>query len=99
MTTKYYEQRVFYKLQFSMGQLTLDEGDWVRKAMIKLEKQTAVMKCFQNWERTSLLNHAPDFSVYYREENVESINKFIFKMQLKFPNFVLHTTQTLQEFS
>lgn len=73
--------------------------------MEKLEKQPMVMKCFQNTNQTPFRGQlwkpneaAQDFSIYYREENIESINKFLFKVQLKFPNFIVNSTQTLQEY-
>lgn len=75
--------------------------------MNKLERKSGISKCFQNVPKVSAqgpsyginFSGCPDFSIYYAEEDLEYLNKFLFKMQLKFANVVIHTTQTLQEFS
>jgi len=100
------ERKVYFKLQFSLGKVTSEDVDWVREAMEALETCPAIMKCFQNtsvsvfdgngsWNR--LDNTNPDFTVYYREESVDALDRFLFKLRLRFPNFVAHTSQTLQE--
>lgn len=99
------ERKFYFKLMFSMGQITEDEALYVRKAMDKLEKEDAVMQCFQNVHNNvsddnfgSLTDSdAPDYSIYYRGEHVECIDRFLFKIQLKFPNFKIETKHTLQE--
>ncbi len=65
------------------------------------------MKCFQNtsvsvfddkgpWNK--LNDSTPDFTVYYREESIDALDRFLFKVRLRFPNFVAETTHTLQEY-
>lgn len=103
---KHKEQKVFYKLMFSMGQITEEESIFVRKAMEKLETEDEIMRCFQNVHGNvldapeSLWPNplSPDFSIYYRGIDVDCVNRFLFKIQLKFPNFKVETIQTLQEY-
>jgi len=101
------EQKFYYKLQFSMGSITSEDGDWIREAMEALETNPAIMKCYQNtsvavfdnqgpWDKLNSPN--PDYTVYYRKESVDALDRFLFKMKLRFPNCVVHTTQTLQEY-
>lgn len=89
-----------------MGEITSEDGDWIREAMESLEKHAAIMKCFQNtsvanfgdqggWRKVD--DSSPDYTIYYREESVDALDRFLFKVRLRFPNFVAHTTQTLQE--
>ena len=99
------EQKIYYKLTFSMGTITEDESTYVREAMEKLEQEAPIMKCFQNVHGNVLGSSGriindifPDFVIYYRGEDVDCINRFLFKMQLKFSDFVVHTTHTLQEY-
>jgi len=101
--TAYIERLPSYKLTFSAGHLTVEEIEFIRTAMNKLERKSGISKCFQNINvreagGTFTVN-CPEFSVYYATEGLDCLNKFLFKMQLKFANFVIHTTQTLQEFS
>lgn len=102
---KHKEQKVYHKLMFSMGPITEEESTWVREAMEKLEAEEGIMKCFQNVNGHILGavgrlidDVAPDFSIYYRGDDIDCINRFLFKIQLKFPNFKVETTQTLQEY-
>jgi hypothetical protein len=102
------ERKVYYKLQFSLGKVTVEDVDWVRDAMDALEISPSIMKCFQNtsvsvfeknkgWHEAALDKNNPDFTVYYKEESVDALDRFLFKLRLRFPNFVAHTTHTLQE--
>lgn len=87
-----------------MGQITETEAQYVREAMNKLEQEDSVMCCFQNvhnkllGSKGSLFgDEVPDFSIYYRGEQVKCIDRFLFKIQLKFPNFKIETKHTMQE--
>ena len=100
------ERPVYYRIKFSVGEITSEDGDWIREAMESLEKHAAIMKCFQNtsvanfgevgeWEKFN--SPAPDYTIYYREASVDALDRFLFKVRLRFPNYVAHTSQTLQE--
>jgi len=100
------EQKVYYRMTFSMGKVTNEEVDYVRGLMHKLEQHENIMKCFQNRDRATnksehqqrmFFTEGTDFTVYYREEEVDALTKMLFKLKLKFPDFVVHTAQTLQE--
>lgn len=91
-------------MKFSMGSITEEESAYVRTAMEALEREAPIMKCFQNVHGNVLGamgrlidDVAPDFVIYYRGDDVDCINRFLFKIQLKFPNFKTETVQTLQE--
>ena len=100
------EQKVYFKMTFSMGEITEDEALYVRKAMEKLEKEELVMRCFQNVHNNVLGNikdlsfshNDPNYSIYYRSENLKCIDRFLFKIRLKFPDFKVETVHTLQEY-
>ena len=100
------ERKFYFKLMFSMGQITVTEAQYVREAMNKLEQEDPVMRCFQNVHNNVLGSNtgslfgesAPDFSIYYRGEHVECIDRFLFKIRLKFPDFKVETVHTLQEY-
>lgn len=89
-----------------MGQITEDEAQYVREAMNKLEEETPIMRCFQNVYNNPLggvvgslfTTDTTNYSIYYRGEDVECIDRFLFKIQLKFPNFKVETKHTLQEY-
>ena len=93
-------------MTFSAGDLTKDEIAYVRDKMNELERHPDVMRCFQNVDRATekseqqqrmFFQSGNEFTIYYRKQEVDAIEKVLFKLRLKFPGFVAHTTQTLQE--
>lgn len=103
-------QKKYYKLSFSVDVETAEDVTWVREQMEKLEKEPLVMRCFQNVSIHNFTNNPKvrvndwsndcnAFAIYYREENNSVIDKFLFKVRLKFPNFKHEFTQTVKDYS
>ncbi len=107
--SKYVEHKKYYKLNFSVDVETAEDVTWIREAMETLEQEPLIMRCYQNVNVThgnnpiiSANNWSNDinaFSIYYREENNNSIDKFLFKIRLRFPNFKHEHLQTMKEYS
>ena len=102
-------QKKYYKLSFSVDIETIEDVDWVREHMETLEKEPVVMRCFQNIRVHNFTNNPKiqhtdwssdhnSFAIYYREENDRAIEKFLFKVKLKFPNFKHEFTQSVKEY-
>lgn len=108
---KYVEHKKYYKLKFSVDIETPDDATWMRERMQTLEEEPLIMRCFQNIHvdppfshnkgihSTDSLDSKPSFAIYYREENNKTIERFLFKIRLRFPNFTMETSQTLKEYS
>ena len=93
-------------MTFSMGEITADEVTYVRDYMQNLETHDDVIRCFQNITRATDKSEDQqqyfgpsnkDFTIYYRKKDIELLDRLLFKLKLKFPGFVAHTEQTLQE--
>jgi hypothetical protein len=92
-------QKKYYKLSFSVDVETMEDVNWVREQMETLEKEPLIMRCYQNVRVHDGFTNNPKvvvndwsstcntFAIYYREENNTVIDKFLFKVKLKFPNF------------
>lgn len=102
-------QKKYYKLSFSVDIETMEDVDWVREQMEALEKEPLIMRCYQNVrvhnhtnnpkiQKTDWSSDHNTFAIYYREENDIVIDKFLFKVKLKFPNYKHEFTQTVKEF-
>jgi len=107
------EQKVYYKLSFNVDLQSVDDITWVREQMQVLEKEPDIMRCFQNMtvdygslgnnpnirnKNWSIEDDAKGFSIYYRKEDNSTIDRFLFKVKLKFPNFRHEITQTVKEY-
>lgn len=104
-------QKKYYKLAFSVDVETVEDIDWVREQMEKLEKEPLIMRCFQNVrvydgfsnnpkvQQTDWSSESNKFAIYFREENNPVIDRFLFKVRLKFPNFKHEFTQTVKEYN
>lgn len=105
------EQKKYYKLSFSVDVETAEDVTWIRERMNGLEKEPSIMRCFQNvsieWGSStrqivrqndwSSDNNA--FAIYYKDEENPTIDRFLFKIKLKFPNFKYAVTQTVKEYA
>jgi len=109
--SKYGEKKVtekFYRMTFSVGEVTEKEIADIRKIMQKLEKIDGVMRCFQNIDRATNRSldqqlwqaemEGSDFTIYYRENCEAALNKLLFKLKLKYPDFSLCKEETLQSY-
>jgi hypothetical protein len=104
------EQKKYFKLSFSVDVETADDVTWVREQMEKLEKEPLIMRCFQNVRIHNFTNNPKvkindwssdcnAFAIYFREENNPVIDRFLFKVRLKFPNFKHEFTHTVKEYN
>ena len=108
--SKYVEHKKYYKLKFSIDIETPDEVTWIRERMETLENEPSIMRCFQNvrvsppfsanvgLDILDGLDGNPSFAIYYRDENNKTIERFLFKIKLRFPNFTMETSQTMKEY-
>ncbi len=109
--SKYDEKKVtekFYRMTFSVGDVTEKEIKDIREIMQKLEKVDGVMRCFQNIDRATnrsleqkkleVRMEGSDFTIYYRENCEAALNKLLFKLKLKYPDFSLCKEETLQSY-
>lgn len=107
--SKYGEKKVtekFYRMTFSIGDVTEKEIQHVREYMQKLEKHDGIMRCFQNVDRATIKskqqwgvsNRDTDFTIYYREDSEAKLDKLLFKLKLKFPEFIICKEETLQSY-
>lgn len=109
--SRYGEKKVtakYYRMTFSVGEVNEEQIKDIRKAMQKLEKIDGVMRCFQNIDRATNRSDAQrkyeqrtygsDFTVYYEEDSEEAMNKLLFKLKLKFPEFTICKEETLQSY-
>lgn len=108
--SKYVEHKKYYKLRFSVDIETPDDATWIREGMGILENDPLVMRCFQNVHvnppfsvnkvihGTESLD-SPSFVIYYREEHNKTIERFLFKVKLRFSNFTMEMSQTLKEYN
>jgi len=104
-------QKKYYKLAFSVDIETAEDVTWIREQMEKLEAEPLIMRCFQNVRVYDAFSNNPKisqtdwtsdvnaFAIYYREEHNITIEKFLFKVKLKFPNFKHEFTQTVKEYN
>jgi len=109
--SRYGEKKVkekYYRMTFGIGKVTEKEIKDVREFMQKLEKHDGIMRCFQNIDRATNRSEqqrfeartaGTDFTIYYREDSEGKLNKLLFKLKLKFPDFTLVKEETLQSYA
>jgi len=104
-------QKKYFKISFSVDIETTEDVLWIKEQLEALEDDPLIMRCFQNihvhngWTNNPTIQSndwttdTNKFAIYYREENNPTIDKFLFKIKLKFPGFKHEFTQTVKEYN